>query len=148
MPLKLLNDFVVCVIAVVLYSLLMSSPKKSILPSALVAAAGYIIYDIIYLRHQDEGHELLAYFMGTLFIAIFGEILARTMKMPSTIFVFPAIVPLVPGIGLYRTMLMLVQNEYDSAIRMGVQTLLLAGSMAVAIALVNIIARYFMPKRH
>lgn len=143
--LKILKDFIACTIAVIFYALLMNSPRRSILYAAGISGLGYIIFDLMRLVITNE---IAGYFTATLFIAIFGELLARLKKMPSTIFIFPAIIPLVPGVGLYQTMLKLVQNEYKEALTKGVQTLFIAGSIAVAIAIINILARFIIPRKH
>ena len=140
----MIKDFIVCSIAVLFYSLLMNSPRKSIPFAAILAGIGYVVTDLICLL---TGNEVLGFFGGTLIIAVTGEILARILKMPSIIFIFPAIIPLVPGVGLYRTMLLLVQKNYSDAVITGAQTVFIAGAMSVAIALVNIVARYFIPKK-
>lgn len=140
----ILRDLLCGFAAVVLYTLLMNSPKRIIMPASAVAAVGYLIYDLIY---AVGGQEMVGYFVGTLFVAVCGEILARVYKAPSTIFVFPGIIPLVPGIGLYHTMLYIVRAEYDAAADAGARALISAAVMAVAIALTNLIARYVFPRR-
>jgi len=136
----MIKDFIICTAAVVFYALLMNAPKKSIIYTAIISGTGYVIYDLC-------NKEIIGYFIATLFIAICGEILARIKKTPSTIFVFPAIIPLVPGIGLYQTMLKLVQNDYAAALAMGVQTVFIAGAMAVAVAIINVLARFIIPHK-
>lgn len=142
--LTILKDFIACTVAVIFYALLMNSPRRSILYAAGISGLGYIIFDVMRIF---IAHEIAGYFTATLFIAIFGEILARVKKMPSTIFIFPAIIPLVPGVGLYQTMLNLVRNEYEEAFTKGVQTLFIAGSIAVAIAIINVLARFIIPRK-
>jgi uncharacterized membrane protein YjjB (DUF3815 family) len=66
-----------------------------------------------------------------------GEIFARRFKMPATIFIFPAIIPIVPGLGLYETMLAFVQNDILSALEIGADTIFNIVSMAIAMALVS-----------
>lgn len=141
--LDMLRVFALCTAATVFYSLLLKTPKKAILIASVVGSLGYIIYLLL----SERAGDIVAYFAGTLFIAITGEILARVMKMPSTVFIIPGIIPLVPGYGLYRTMLLMTLNEFDSSIRTGAATFLAAGAMAVAIALTNFIARSFFPKK-
>lgn len=138
LALLILRDMVFCFAAAALYSTLMRSPVSSIPPSAVTAAVGYTIYDVVY---RNFGQELLGYFLGTLLIAAAAEILARIMRMPATVFIFPGIIPLVPGIGLYQTMLCLVRSEYEQAASSGTKTLFIAGTMALAIAAVNTTAR-------
>lgn len=140
----LLRDFIICTIAVMFYSILMNSPKRSIIYAALISGLGYVIFDI---SRYIANNEMLGYFIATLFIAVFGEVFARIKKMPSTIFIFPAIIPLVPGVGLYQTMLKLVQDEYEEALSKGVRTIFIAGTIAVAIAIINVLARYIIPRK-
>ena len=54
---------------------------------------------------------------------------------------FPGVVPLVPGIGIYRSLLHLVRKEYSQCIDTGTGALIALGAMVVAIALTNEIAR-------
>ena len=129
--------------AVALYTWLMNPPKRILIPASAIGAVGYMLYDLIYSFGRQE---ILGYFVGTLFVAVCGEIMARIFKAPSTIFVFPGIIPLVPGIGLYHTMLYIVRAEYDSAADAGARALLSAAVMAVAIAITNLIARYVFPR--
>ena len=133
----LIKDFIFCFLAAGFFSLLISAPKKSIPISSAVASVGYVLYDIICIGF---GHEVAAFFFGTLLISISSELLARVMRMPSTVFVVPAIVPLVPGVGIYMTMLHIVEDNLMLAAQRGTATLLNAAAMAVAIALGNVLA--------
>lgn len=121
-----------------LFCLSMRSPRKSVLPTSAIAALGYVLFMLFdRLTHS----QTLAYFLATLLIATGSELLATLMRMPATIFMFPAVIPMVPGIGLYRTMLSLIQKNYDAFLDTGAQTLLALGAMAIALALTNEIAR-------
>lgn len=62
-------------------------------------------------------------------------------KAPANIFSLIGIVPLVPGGGLYQTMLALVMDDYSAALSTGVQTMLIAGAIALAIAVVAVFFR-------
>jgi len=124
------------------FCLSMRSPRRALLPTSLVAGLAYALYMLV----EELTHLLpLAYFLATLFVAVAGEVLARGMRMPATIFLFPAVLPMVPGIGIYRTMLYLLRSEYEAFLDTGTETLLALGAMAVAIALTNEIARRFSP---
>lgn len=117
--------------ATAFFALLMQAPKKSVLVSSAIAAAGYCCYFLTSTYFND----LLGYFLGALIIALMGEFAARRLKMPATIFIFPGVIPLVPGMGLYRTMLAMVQGSLDKAFSTGIYTLLIAGTMAMAMAI-------------
>ena len=122
----------------------MNSPWNSLIASSVVAGIGFVIYDLIKLTGMSEPVSI---FVGTAFIAVSGEILARIMKMPSTVFVFPGVVAFVPGVGIYRTMLALIQSDFEKSQRVGTETILIAIAMAMAIAVINVFSRYVFPKR-
>jgi len=74
--------------------------------------------------------ETAAMFLGALIASIGAQASARRLKMIATVFVTIAIIPLVPGLGLYRAMRGFAQG----------QTALGASTLAHAMALVVMIA--------
>ncbi len=133
-----LRDIVACVAAVLFYGIIMSVPILPLCYAAGSGAVAYLAYRLIYLL---AGHELLGYLIASLIIAISSEILARACKKPVTIFVLPGIIPLVPGVGLYRTMRCLIQNDLAGFETAFVRTLFISGIIAVTVAVVNAAAR-------
>jgi uncharacterized membrane protein YjjB (DUF3815 family) len=130
--------FLSCLFATVFFALLQKSPRRFILYSALIAAAGYMIYTL--LKPQSP---LLGYFTATLFISLCSEVFARILKTPASMFMTPAVIPLVPGMGLYLTMLALVRQDLAAAGKEGTATMLAIGVMAGAIALNSFVIRLF-----
>lgn len=128
-----------CFAASFFFALIMNAPRKTLIYSSMAASAGYLAYKIFRL----EGHHLLAFFLGTSLVAMIGEILARKLKMPATIFIFPGIIPIVPGLGLYETILAFVEDDIFLALETGANTILSIGCMAVAMALVSLLAFKF-----
>ena len=116
------------------FALLFHAPRRSILPASLVAMVGYGVY---LLGEALTGSVVAGNFLGAMAIAALGEGLARKMRMPATIFVSIGVLPLVPGLGLYQTMLNLVQNKLGAGARAGLETLMVAGAIAMGIALVS-----------
>lgn len=90
------------------FGALLHAPKKGILWGAVIGSLGYSAYWLIF---QLTGSELPAMFVGAFLGAALGQIAARRLRMISTIFVTIAILPLVPGIGLYRAMSALGQGD-------------------------------------
>ena len=78
------------------------------------------------------------FFFGTLFISIASEISARVLKMPATTISTPSIVSLVPGGGIYYSMMHFVRHETAEGIAKTVETLINAGAMAVAMACTSV----------
>ena len=139
-----LRDFVACVAAVYFYGRLMAVPQKPLWFASLNGAVAYVAYRLIFLL---AGHELVGYLVASFLVAASSEILARLLKKPATVFVLPGIIPLVPGVGLYRTMLCLVQNDLNGFVSVGVRTLFISGIIAVTVAVTNAAARNFFVKR-
>lgn len=90
------------------FGALLHAPKKGIFWGAAIGSVGYTAYWLIF---HLSGAELPAMFVGALLAAVLGQIAARKLHMISTIFVTIAILPLVPGIGLYRAMSAMGQGD-------------------------------------
>ncbi len=133
---KYILEMCYCFIATFFFAKIMNAPKKTLILSSISASIGYLIYEFCII----EANPMLGFFLGTTFVATFGEILARKFKMPATIFIFPGVIPIVPGLGLYETILAFVQNDTFLALETGVKTILNIGCMAIAMALVSLLA--------
>lgn len=141
MNISFLRDFILCTAATAFFAILFQVPRRAIILSALLGGAGYLLYDITTpLTHS----AIAGYFFGTLFMAICSEILARIKRIPATIFMIPAIVPLVPGLGLYNTMMYLVQKKNSLAAKTGTSTILEIIAMAMAMVLTAILTSMFI----
>jgi len=134
----LVKTFIYSFLAAMFFSFLFNVPRRSIIVTATIAGIGYIVYILV---TQKLGAELAGYFFGTLVMAILSEIAARVLKMATTTFITIAVIPLVPGLGLYRTMQFIVQNNYREAAQIGVPTVLAAGAIAMAIAVSTLLVK-------
>jgi uncharacterized membrane protein YjjB (DUF3815 family) len=118
--------------ATIFFAYIFNAPKKSIFITGLIGTIGWLVYIYFFNIHQAI---VLGSFVGALVVGLLSEFFARQFKMPVTIFLTSGIIPLVPGAGLYYTMFELVQNNYAAAVSKGVETIFIAGSIAVAIAI-------------
>ncbi len=116
----------VCFFATLFFAMLFNQPPRFILVSALVGTAGYTVF--VLLRQST-----LAYFFSALAIGIASEILARLLKSTATQLITCSMIPIIPGLGLYRTVRFLTENEYSMAAHTGIETVL--GICAIALAL-------------
>ena len=85
--------------------------------------------------------EAMRYFLATAAITVYGEILARCMKTPTTTFLVPSIIPLIPGSALYYTMNYALNKQWAEFSHRGFYTLQLALSLAVGIIAVTTLVR-------
>ena len=125
-----------CFFAAMAFSALMNQPLRTMPVSALIATAGYSVYLAL-------GKGVVAYFGATILIGLCCEICARLLKRTSTLFFTGAIVPLVPGVGLYNTMRYVVTGEYSRAASTGVFTLLAIFAIALAVTITSVVFSAF-----
>lgn len=125
-----------CFVAASAFSFLVYQPPRTIFISSLVSTVGYALFLL-------SGQSTLGYFLATLFISFTCEICARLMKRTATLFVTGAIIPLVPGVGLYRTMRYVTEGDYSQAVTTGATTLLGICGIALAITITSVIFSNF-----
>ena len=98
---------------------------------------GVIIWAVYLLLENAVPEVIVRTLFSTMAAALFCEIIARVMKVPVTVFMIIAILPLVPGSGIYYTMLACVARDYDSFLSKGVETIGIAGALAAGILMVS-----------
>ncbi|MBB6214826.1 uncharacterized membrane protein YjjB (DUF3815 family) [Anaerosolibacter carboniphilus] len=138
------TQFIYAYISTVGFSLLFNIPRTAILKSALIGATGWLIYAEV---NQLSQTAILATFLGACAVSILSEIFARKFREAVTVFVIPGILPLVPGSGMYNTMLALIQKNFSKAALVGSETIFIAASIAVAILLVSSFTRLIFLKK-
>ncbi len=136
-----IKEFFMAAMAVVGFGLLFNIPKKAFPLAALAGGLGWISY-VYFLQVLDS--VIGATFMGTCVLAIISEIFARTFKETVTVFTIPAIIPLVPGSGMYYSMLAIIDSDYALFASVGSQTLFIAASISAALLIVSSTTRIVM----
>lgn len=126
-----------CFLAAALFALLFRTPLRLIVPASIAAVAGYALS---LCSGAKIGAEWAGIFFGSLLAALMGEWMARRLRAPATIFLTVSVIPMVPGAGLYNTMLALVQNRYADAAAAGSNTMLAAGAIALGISIAASVA--------
>ncbi|MGY0375095.1 threonine/serine exporter family protein [Clostridium sp. JNZ J1-5] len=106
---------------------------KNLFFASLGGSIGWFFY-LLSLEYYPS--KVFALFVGSLAISIYSEVMARVLKTPVTTFMICAMIPLVPGAGMYYTMLESIQGNIDKSLTLGLQTIGGAGAIAVATVLV------------
>lgn len=125
------------------FAVVFNIPRKAILYSSIAGAMGWGTYICISAAIKSP---IFASFAGAFIVGIMGEFFARLKKKPATIFVVPGIIPLVPGYGLYYAMHKILERDYNEAMSVGFEAILIAISIASAVIMTTSIGR--MIKRH
>lgn len=94
-----------------------------------IGALGWFIY----LMCQSLHNTFLQSFIAMFCVSLLAEMMARHFKAPATIFIIIGFFPLVPGSGIYYTMLYAVQGMNDLFMESFLSTLGIGLSLALAI---------------
>ena len=84
----------------------------------------------------------MAYFIASAFASLFAEVMARIRKFPAIAYLVVSAFPLLPGGGIYYTMSHAVHGDMVLFSQQGMQTVSIAGAMAVGILLVSTFFRF------
>ena len=114
-----LEAFVFAFLATVAFGVLFQGPKRILWRSGLIGGLGWVAF--IGMKELFSIHSFSANFLATVLIALVSEIFARIWKEPVTVFEIPAIIPLVPGFGMYKGMTLILQDyvSYGSEVLLG-----------------------------
>lgn len=135
---NILLAFLFAFVATAGFTLIFNIHFRHIFFSAFTGGAGWALFQLIKEMGQAP---VIACFVAACLVAALGEAFARLRKEASLVFIIPGILPLVPGIGLYRTMLSLLQDNLSLTAEVATETFLLTGSIAVGILLISSFVR-------
>ena len=108
--------------------------------AAIIGGAGGLVYDVVLkLDHS----VVVSLFFASVAISVLSEVFARVSKCPVTTFLVCALIPLVPGGGMYYTMLEIVQDNLNGALVRGIDTVAQACSIAVGCILVSSLMKMY-----
>lgn len=126
------------------FTVLFNCPKKSVLKASLIGALGWTSY----LLTVDSGQSvIMGTFIGAITVGLIGELFANKFRSPATIFIIPGIIPLVPGYGIYYTMISIITKDYATATTKGFEALFVALAIATALIITATIGRLIRNNR-
>ncbi|QEY34845.1 threonine/serine exporter [Caproiciproducens galactitolivorans] len=135
-----MTDFIPCIwafLACIPFGAVMNLRGKTLLFASLGGGIGWFFY----LFSNPLQNDIMQYFVATIAISVYSEIMARLFKMPVTGFLLAAMLPMVPGGGIYYTMEYCVIGNNEMFIETGIHTLGIAGALAVGTLLVSSLVR-------
>lgn len=132
MLLNILSAF----ISTIGFSIVFHVQKKHLLICGSVGAIAWTIYLVL----VDQGFSSVsASFFSAFVVTALSYILAKKRKTPITVFLIAGIIPLVPGLGLYRMMASILDENYNAALDYATLTFEIAGVIAGAIGIASIL---------
>lgn len=108
---------------------------------ASVAVGGALCWLLFLLLNRGIKNEVICFFLVAMLVSLYDEVMARVLKSPTTVFLLPSLVPLVPGASLYYTMVGAVSKHQADFLARAVNTVELAGALALGIIASTVVVR-------
>lgn len=113
----------------------------------LAAAGGALGWAVAVPVQAALGSQAVGYLAASMAIGIWSELVAALRRRPASIYIACGIIPLVPGGGMYYTMLEYVRGNNWNGLSTGLATLLAAGAIAVGLAVSGAVSRLISLRR-
>ena len=123
------------------FGILFNIKGKNLFYAALGGGISWF-FSIVFINNGFSTSS--SFFITSVIFSIYSEIFARILKTPVTTLVICALIPLVPGGGMYYTMYEAVTGNIMKSLELGIQTLANAGALAIGIILVSTVTRIFL----
>lgn len=125
-------------IAIMSFGVLLEIPRRYLIQTAVVGALGGFVY---LAGVELKLGAVMASFLSAFCVALLSHIFARVYKAPVTLFLIGGILPTVPGGGMYQIVSHMMNGSLSESLTYMIQTLEIAGVIALAIFLVDSIFR-------
>jgi uncharacterized membrane protein YjjB (DUF3815 family) len=101
-----LIDGLMAAIAAIGFAVISNPPRNAIFVSAILAALGHSLRFFLIKSGMSIS---LATFVAASFIGLLSILFARIIHCPAEVFSFPSLLPMIPGMYAYRTILSLIK---------------------------------------
>ncbi|MBE6047829.1 MAG: threonine/serine exporter [Clostridium sp.] len=115
------------------FGFLFNIKGKYLYLAGIGGAIGWFAYKISLYFNCSESVSM---FICAIFFSCYCEICARKFHTPVTILSVCALIPVVPGYGVYKSMYAFLVGDYINAIDYSTSTLYNAGALALGVILV------------
>lgn len=128
----------IAILATYWFGVIFNVKGKKLIYASIGGGISWFVF-VFSLEHNIT--NAVAYFIASIFLTIYAEVFARILQTPVTTILVPGLIPLVPGGGIFYTMLYTVQNNTTKAILKGLDTLFAAGALAFGVVFVSSITK-------
>ena len=105
-------------------------------------ALGWLVYLLAGLLTPNE---ILCFLLSATVITLYSEIMARIRRCPVTSYLIIALLPLVPGDGIYNAMRFCAEGDMPMFLSSLVHTFGIAGALALGTVLGSSVMRILFP---
>lgn len=137
-------QLIVSFVAVFFFSIVLGVPKKFLMLAGLTGAIGWIVF----LVFSSLGiSTIISSIISALIVAIISAIFSKIFKSILSIFFIPGILPIVPGVAVYKAVYYTLANDFSMTRKYFYETILIAGAIALSIFLVESIRKIKIIKK-
>ncbi len=133
-------DIISAFFATMGFALLYNVRKRNLVVSSLCGAFSWMVYLI---ADGVTNSLVIPYFISGIAIAFYSELAAPILRAPVTVFLIPGIIPLVPGLTIYRTMEACLFGDIQGFAEGLVNTLKIGGAISIGLILISSFFRIF-----
>lgn len=108
------QDALFASIAAIGFASISNPPRKAYSYCAAIAAAGHSVRFLLMLPGVAGAHIVIATAIASFVVGTIAVLLSTRAKMPAETFLFPSLLPMIPGIYAYKTFGGLVLCLYGS----------------------------------
>jgi uncharacterized membrane protein YjjB (DUF3815 family) len=134
----MIEQVIVAFVASLGFGVIFNIKGEKLIFAAIGGGLSWFCY--LYLTKNGIG-VILSLFISSIIFSIYSEICARYLRTPVTTIVICALIPLVPGAGMYNTMYETILGNIKGAVELGLNTLASAGALALGVIFVSTITR-------
>lgn len=127
------------------FSIMYNIHGVGLLICGLGGSLGWAVY--LTAMALGVGDDVLASFIAAMAIGVYSEVMARLRRCPVTAYLLVALLPLVPGAGIYYTMRYCVEGETQQFISSFLHTVGVAASLSVGAMLASSLLRPLWPRQ-
>ena len=135
-----LCQFLLALFATAGFSVIFRVPVRHMPAYVIIGACGWVTYELSMTYFSSASFGC---FFGACVVGLLSNIAAHYLKDAATIFIIPGILCLVPGSAIFNTMAALLRDDFSSAMDVGMQTLLMAGAIAIGLLTIGAVVRVF-----
>jgi uncharacterized membrane protein YjjB (DUF3815 family) len=134
----MIEQIIVAFFASLGFGIIFNIKGKNLIFAAIGGGLSWFCY---LLLTQNKISNILSLFIASIIFSIYSEICARYLKTPVTTLVICALIPLVPGAGMYYTMYETISGNVSGAVKLGIDTFASAGALALGVIFVSTITK-------
>ncbi|AVQ37233.1 hypothetical protein B2H94_11320 [Clostridium sporogenes] len=134
----MISNFIFSFLASLGFAGIFNIKGKKLIYASLGGSIAWLSYLIC---KNSNCSTVFSFFIGSIAGSIYSEVMARIEKTPVTLMVICAMIPLVPGGGMYYTMQKVIEGDVSGALNTGFTTLSVAGAIALGMVMVSSMTR-------